>query len=175
MVRKKGAAPTSASHHQPLTAVTIGIDPGQTNCGVAVLNSATGELVAARTEMLCTRATFTDVRISQEALRLMRRLKDAHPAVDQVCVEWQWTGAHNQKTQAALITAAMAEWGLGAASTVAPMTLKSHFALGCHGHFDNKRAAMAATSAMGYPVDDDHKADAILCALYWLHTQTPPF
>lgn len=158
--------------------VVVGIDPGQANCGVAVLDANTLELVEARTDFLCRRDAFTDIVIGRAAVAMMRQLKARFPSIDQVVIESQYMGTHNKATQAALSTAALALLGDESASVVSPMTVKAHFrraGLGCNGHAQNKTDALEAVRRMGYTVKDDHQADAILMALYWSDVRDGPF
>ena len=158
--------------------MVVGVDPGQANCGVAVLDAATLELLDAHTDFLCTRAAFTDIVVGRASISLVRRLQQKFPSIEQVVIESQYMGTHNKATQAALSTAALALIGEDAASVVSPMTVKAHFrraGLGFNGHAQNKTDALEAVRRMGYTVRDDHQADAILLALYWADVRDSAF
>lgn len=145
--------------------LVLGIDPGFVNCGWALVNFHRGLLVdkGVRT-LVAGKERYHDV--CGPALCLLGALHDeygSHIAV--VVIEVQCLSRSTQFVEAALCTAAEA-FGYSVLHAH-PVTIKSHFGLGCHGHKKNKKRALEyVRDTLRIPVWNDHEADSMLLALW---------
>lgn len=137
----------------------LGIDPGLRNYGVAVLE---GDVLLF--SGVYNLGATDNVPAIQSLLAVLDNLvRQLHP--DSAAIEYQ----HGTRALRGIQQASVgALWALGVNTTIVqPQTLKRHFGLGFHGHDENKiRAMKYVTETLGYGVQTDHEADAILLALW---------